>query len=75
MLWTIMPESILVGETPPSAPMEYQYKNRKVLCCPMENHQLCIIRIISSNPKDYLDQRFQPGTIISESELTANKIL
>ena len=73
MIWTIMPESVFTNEAAPPEPKEFFYKNRKVLCCPMEHNQFCIIRIISSNPRDFLDQRLQPGTIVSGRELIFDK--
>ncbi|MEE0776930.1 MAG: YlzJ-like family protein [Bacillota bacterium] len=71
MLWTIMPEDIVMANSDKiSAMQEVTYKNRKVMGYPVGQGKLCIVRIISSDPQDFLDQRFQPGSIIDIGPLS-----
>ena len=65
MLWTVIPEDIVMANSDKiNALQEVTYKNRKVLGYPTGQGKLCVVRIISSNPRDFMDQRFQPGSII-----------
>ena len=44
---------------------ELDYLGRKVEVERTEDHQLKLVRLHSSNPLDYLDNRFQPGQLLS----------
>ena len=65
MIWTIMPEDVIMeGSDQIKASQEYTYRQRRILGYPVEDGRVCIVQIISSDPKDYLDPRFQPGTLV-----------
>ena len=65
MLWTIMPEDIVMANSDKIKNLqEVTYKNRKIMSYPVGQGKMCIVRIISSNPKDFLDHRLQPGNIV-----------
>ena len=65
MIWSIMPEELIIGDSEHSAVMkEVVYQNRRLLATPLPNGRMCIVRMLSSDPKDFMDARFQPGNII-----------
>lgn len=65
MIWSIMPEEIIIGNGEKGAAMrEIVYQNRRLLATPLPTGRMCIVRVLSSNPRDFMDPRFQPGNII-----------
>ncbi|MBT9258545.1 MAG: YlzJ-like family protein [Clostridiales bacterium] len=63
MMWTILPPV----EGPAEVKLEVlEVAGRKVLCAPGEEPgTFRIERLLSTDPMDFLDPRFQPGTWIS----------
>ena len=51
---------------------EITYKNQLVLTR-IENNIQTIERIYSTNPKDFLDPKFQPGTILENPLINTSK--
>jgi len=52
------------GPTGQVPPQELWVEGRLLLVEPQEGGMARVIRLISGNPQDYLDPRFQPGTLI-----------
>lgn len=70
MLWTIMPEDVVMaGEDKISACREYSYRRRRILGYPAADGKVCIVQILSTDPKDFLDPRFQPGNLVDCEKL------
>ncbi len=70
MLWTVMEENaVMEGMDKIKAAEEYEYENRHILGYPTESGKICIVRIISSNPSDFLDPRFAPGNLVTAKKI------
>jgi len=66
ILWTpLYLEQVLEGlnEVKPRYE-EIEYLGRKIEVERLDGNRLRLIRLISSDPLDYLDNRFQPGQLI-----------
>ncbi|SFM31263.1 YlzJ-like protein [Gracilibacillus orientalis] len=46
------------------------YQNKSCCIQRLENGDMRIVQLLSTNPNDYLAEHFSPGTIISSSENT-----
>lgn len=65
LLWSIIPEEIVFNGFEQAQEYEsFQYLGRDVLVSREKNGERKIVRLLSSNPKDYCDQRFSPGATI-----------
>ena len=70
MIWSIIPEDIIFAALPEEKKEKERrmisYLGRQVM---VERHQRGerIIGLISSNPADFTDARFTPGTIIEKA--------
>ena len=51
-----------VGPQPPPPETRTFPENGRMLECVREGEGWAVRRVISTNPKDFLDPRFQPGT-------------
>lgn len=70
MLWTILNEdTIMEGIDKINNAEEYIYQQRRILGYPSENGKICIVRLISSNPSDFLDPRFTPGNLVNAKKM------
>ena len=57
-----MPEDIVMANSDKIKNLqEVTYKNRKIMGYPVGQGKMCIVRIISSNPKDFFEYRFAAG--------------
>lgn len=72
MIWSIIPEDLIFA----ALPEEKKEKERKMISylgrqVMVESHQkgARIIGLVSSNPMDFTDARFSPGTIIEKTSL------
>ena len=67
ILWTAMPlELVTEGLLPEAtAPVERMVDGRMVLVTPGADGMGTVERLLSTDPADYLDPRWQPGTRIS----------
>lgn len=67
MLYTIMPtELVLEGiDQPVKPPQEIDLGNIKLLVETMGFNQGKVVRLISTDPQDYLNPNFQPGSLIN----------
>lgn len=66
MLYTVVPiEDVLEGiETEPTPTMELVIGGVLMELEPMGDFQALVVRVISSNPQDYLVPHHQPGSIV-----------
>ncbi len=68
MIWSIIPEEIIFGnlnqDEVKSGRRTRDYLGKRVQTIPYREGEDRIIALISSNPQDFLDLRFSPGTII-----------
>lgn len=65
ILYTAMPlELVLEGIDRKYDFKEIDYNGIKIIIEPLDINHGKIVRIISSNPRDYLNDKLSPGTII-----------
>ncbi|WP_196220223.1 YlzJ-like family protein [Terrilactibacillus tamarindi] len=74
-MYTIYPEEVIFSDTEPKSNNQMTLNIQGVtLVVEVENqNQLKIIRLISSNPQDFLDERFQPGEQVVMKPLLRSK--
>ncbi len=71
LLYTVVPPELIFEEEagaaadPPAAPIEIQKGSVRLMVDPLPGGQGRISQIISTNPQDYLNPAWQPGTIMS----------
>ena len=65
-LWTVMPpEAIFPAEHPEPAYEEAEFSGVKMLVEKISPEQCRIVRLLSTNPQDYLRSELQPGSTFS----------
>lgn len=66
ILWSVMPmELVMEGMAPAFPPRaEMQLDGRVLEVEPGNDGTALLVRLVSTNPQDYLDPRFQPGARI-----------
>lgn len=66
ILWTVMPLELVFGQQDVSdAYEEIEYAGTKMMVEKMPSNQCRVVRILSSNPMDYLRSDIQPGVVLS----------
>ncbi|MCE5287059.1 MAG: YlzJ-like family protein [Pelosinus sp.] len=66
ILWTAMPiEAVLDGIETSPVYIEAEYNGRRLLLENIAHNQYKIVRLISTDPAEYLCNDNQPGTIIT----------
>jgi hypothetical protein len=69
VLWSIVPmEQVMEGfvvETAVAPRMEMSVAGRLLQVVPLANGLGRVERLISADPQDYLDSRWQPGAVVS----------
>ncbi|WP_425060923.1 hypothetical protein SCACP_16840 [Sporomusa carbonis] len=67
ILWTIVPEeAIFVNQNQSIAAYEeIEYSGQKVLVEKVSAKEFRVVRLLTTNPSDYLRNDLQPGTIIT----------
>lgn len=67
IIYTPMPlELVFEGMDQPSIPLqELDYGDTKLLVEPVGLNQGKVVRLISTQPMDYLNPQYQPGTIVN----------
>jgi hypothetical protein len=66
ILWTPIPmEVVLAGMEDSPAYLEVEYNGRTLLLENIVHNQYKIVRLISTNPEEYLRNDNQPGTVIT----------
>lgn len=71
ILWTPLPaELVLDGlDAPPRPAMEVRSGGRLFVLQPITGTQARLVRLVSSDPADYLNPMFQPGRIVTLAPL------
>lgn len=66
ILYSIVPHHIVFQDTfeKEVKTKEIRYRGENVIVALLENNQFRIVRVISTQPKTYLDLGLQPGTVI-----------
>ena len=65
-LWSIVPEELVLDTTtPPPVYEEIEYSGMKCLVEKTSPTQGRIVRLLTTNPGDYLHNDLQPGTVIT----------
>jgi hypothetical protein len=66
ILWTAMPIELVVAGLEPAlqTPMEMAVEGRLVQVLPSGDGTGTVQRLLSTNPADYLDPRWQPGRVV-----------
>ena len=65
VLWTVMPlEDVFPQEYSPNYE-EMEYSGVRMYVERVSNDEYRVVRILSTNPQDYLRKELQPGQIIS----------
>ena len=65
-LWSIVPEEIVLGSvTPPPAYEEIECSGMKCLVEKTGPTQCRVVRLLTTDPSEYLRTEFQPGTILT----------
>ena len=66
MLYTVMPLEVVLHDSSQLPAQESMYLGRQVICATDESGCSRIVRLLSTNPQDFLDPRFYPGTAIQK---------
>ena len=66
IIYTPLPIETVLNETDHKVPeyVELEYQGKMVIVEPIDNYQAKIVRLLSSNPNDYLHPNYMPGKII-----------
>lgn len=69
ILWTAMPVDLVIDGLEPQAPAttEMVVEGRLLQVLPGQGGTGTVQRLLSTDPQDYLDPRWQPGTVINLS--------
>lgn len=73
MLYSIVPLEIVFGNSDGGSQVKYmeaEYLGEKVLVSKLENDDYMIARLLSTNPRSYLNQKLEPGSVVKNGELT-----
>ncbi|WIW71863.1 YlzJ-like family protein [Anaerosinus gibii] len=70
-MWTIVPDMFLFSKDDPKF-LENQYdeiefSNKILVTRKLNEKQYEIVRIITTDPRDYLNEKIQPGSIINSN--------
>ncbi|WP_021167650.1 hypothetical protein SOV_19070 [Sporomusa ovata DSM 2662] len=65
VLWTIMPMEILLSQEYQPNYEEIEYAGTKMLVEKTADNEYRIVRILSTDPRDYLRNDIQPGAVLS----------
>ncbi|MDR3592221.1 MAG: YlzJ-like family protein [Negativicutes bacterium] len=66
LLWTVMPiELVLDGADKLTAYQEIDYAGLRVLVENLGGEQCRIVRLVSTEPQDFLRPEVQPGTVLT----------
>lgn len=72
VMWTIVPDMFLFSsdnlEIIENKYNEIEFSNKIILTRKVNEKQYEIVRLITTNPNDYLDEKIQPGLIIDSNQ-------
>lgn len=67
MIWSIIPEEVIFEDhNLKQALKKVRYLDREVLISAEDDGRGRIVSLLSTNPQDYLDDRFCPGSLIND---------
>lgn len=75
MHYSIVPNEVIFEDWD-EAELNYQeitYDGRQFLVEPMEENQARIVQLISSDPMDFMEMKYQPGCVIEFTPQPLNK--
>lgn len=66
ILWTILPLEMVFAEANSQPPTfdEIEYAGRTVMVEKIGADNMKVVRVITTDPQDYLRPEFQPGTVL-----------
>lgn len=65
MIWSIIPtELIFEGADQMKAPRYLNYQGKKLLVTEGADGKFSVMSLLSSDPSDFLDARFAPGSVV-----------
>ena len=73
VMWTIVPDTILfedkscVEMKSQTEQREFEFHDKKIITRRIDEEHYEIVRLISSNPDDYLNEAIQPGKIMDNN--------
>lgn len=67
ILWTIVPEEVVYRDQNQPVPVyeEIEYIGQKVVAQKISQNEFRVVRLLSTNPADYLRSELQPGRVIT----------
>lgn len=67
ILWTIVPEEVVYGDRnqPQPAYEEIDYAGQRVVAEKISQNEFRVVRLLTTDPFDYLRNELQPGTVIT----------
>lgn len=72
LLWTVVPLDVVFKEADSTEPAvrceEVGYAGGRVVVEKNSADQVRVIRVLSTDPREYLRQEWQPGTILSTAQ-------
>lgn len=72
ILYSVIPPEVVFGNNQDNyynSFREIDYMGQKVQVAALSNNEFVITRLISTSPGDYLNPRFQPGTVIKKGNI------
>jgi len=73
VLWTILPQEAVFPPEPEAEAVnayeEITYQNTRLIVEPVSRDQCRIVRLLTTNPADYLKAELQPGTFLARNLL------
>ena len=71
VMWTIVPDMFLFSKDDPkfleNQYNEIEFSNNILVTRKLNEKQYEIVRIITTDPRDYLNEKIQPGSIINSN--------
>jgi len=65
VLWTVMPMEIMLSQEYQPNYKEIEYAGTKMMVEKTANNECRVVRILSTDPQDYLRNDIQPGAVLS----------
>lgn len=67
ILWTIVPEEMVLADQNQPNPTyeEIEYAGQKVVAQKISQNEFRVVRLLTTDPSNYLRTELQPGTVIT----------
>ena len=76
ILWSIIPPEMIWGTVnPPSPYEEIEYNGMKCLVEKTSTTQYRVVRLLTTNPTDYLCTELEPGKLLTYDPLQEHKMI